>query len=185
MASSRITEALFNAFNKYRIVFWDDDKEKLIDEFESLELHDVTKIKLDNNEFSVKYRILVEEKDKKFLIYRPLGEPEPKDNWLLDVQLASYKFVAEQDTLRCTEIGLGPAKFSSYIKQHENFFNKKENREKLAAAIKGSSEEETIESIDLKIIGIMSPLRKTDTFYTILQSLLKEDYEQSQMGMFM
>jgi hypothetical protein len=53
------------------------------------------------------------------------------------------------------------------------------------AAIKGSSEEETIESIDLKIIGIMSPLRKTDTFYTILQSLLKEDYEQSQMGMFM
>ena len=55
MASSRITEALFNAFNKYRIVFWDDDKEKLIDEFESLELHDVTKIKLDNNEFSVKY----------------------------------------------------------------------------------------------------------------------------------
>jgi hypothetical protein len=50
------------------------------------------------------------------------------------VQLASYKFVAEQDTLRCTEIGLDPAKFSSYIKQHENFFNKKENREKLAAA---------------------------------------------------
>ena len=65
MASSRITEALLNAFNKYRIVIWDDDKEKLIDEFESLELPDVTKIKLDNNEFSVKYRILVEEIDKK------------------------------------------------------------------------------------------------------------------------
>lgn len=185
MAGSRITEALLNAFNKYRIVFWDDDKEKLIDEFESLELPDVTKIKLDNNEFSVKYRILVEEKDKKFLIYRPAGEPEVKDNWLLDVQLASYKFVAEQDTLRCTEIGLDPAKFSSYIKQHENFFNKKEYRDKLAAAIKGSSEEETIESVDLKIIGIMSPLKKVDTFYSILQSLLKDAYEQSQNGMMM
>ena len=185
MASSRIIQALESAFKNYRIVFWDDDKEKLIDEFETLELPDVTKIKINNNEFSVKYRILVEEPDKKFLIYRPAGEPEVKDNWLLDVQLASYKFVAEQDTLRCTEIGLDPAKFSSYIKQHENFFNKKEYREKLAAAIKGSSEEETIESVDLKIIGIMSPLRKVDTFYSILQSLLKDAYELSQNGLMM
>ena len=185
MTSSRIIQALEGAFNKYRIVFWDDKEEKLIEEFDSLELPDVTKIKLNNNEFSVKYRILVEEKDKKFLIYRPLGEPEEKDNWLLDVQLASYKFVAEQDTLRCTEIGLDPAKFSSYIKTHEFFFSKKEYRDKLAAAIKGSSEEETIDSIDLKIIGIMSPLKKADTFYTILQSLLKDAYEQSQTGMLM
>ncbi len=177
MTSSRIIQTLESAFTKYRIVFWDDDKEKLIDEFESLELPEVTKIKLDNNEFSVKYRILVEEKDKKFLIYRPLGEPEPKDNWLLDVQLASYKFVAEQDTLRCAEIGLDP-RFSSYIKQHENFFNKKEYRDKLAAAINGLSSEEILKSIDLKIIGIMSPLKKADTFYTILQSLLKDAYRK-------
>lgn len=183
MTSSRIIQALEGAFNKYRIVFWDDREEKLIDEFNSLELPNVTKIKLNNNEFTVKYHILIEEKDKKFLIYRPLGEPEEKDNWLLDVQLASYKFVAEQDTLRCSEIGLDPAKFSSYIKEHEFFFNNKEYREKLAAAIKGSSEEETIESIDLKILGIMSPLRKADTFYTILQSLLKDTYELCQTGM--
>ena len=179
MASSRITEALLNAFNKYRIIFWDDDKEKLIDEFESLELPEVTKIKLNNNEFSVKYRILVEEKEKKFLIYRPKGEPDINDNWLLDVQLASYKFVAEQGTLRCTEIGLDPAKFSSYIKQHENFFSKKEYRDKLATAIKDSAEYENIESLNLKIIGLLSPLKKVDTFYSILQSLLKDAYEQS------
>ena len=72
MTSSRIIQALENAFNKYRIVFWDDKEEKLIDEFNSLELPGVTKIKLNNNEFTVKYRILVEEKEtRNFLSIAP------------------------------------------------------------------------------------------------------------------
>ena len=47
-------------------LFFGITKEKLLDEFNSLELPDVTKIKLNNNEFSVKYRILVTEKEHKF-----------------------------------------------------------------------------------------------------------------------
>lgn len=181
MASSQITEALKIAFDKNRIVFWDDKGEKLLDEFNSLELPDVTKIKLDNNEFSVKYRILVTEKEHKFLIYRPEGKPSDKDNWLLDVQFASFVFVADQDNLRCIELGLEPLLFLDYFKEHEFFFRKKEYREKLKKEI--DSKNETINSLNLKLIGILSPLHKVDSFNTILQSILKEEYEQSQNGL--
>lgn len=177
MASSRIKEALLRAFNQYRIVFWDDKKGRLQDEYDALDLPEVIKIKIDNNEFSVKYRILVLEKEHKFLIYRPKGEPDEKENWLLDVQLASYKFVAEQDTLLCYELGLDP-KFAGFLKKYEFFFNRKEQREKLASAISGNSSNETEEDLILKMIGILSPLRKADSFFTILQSLLAEEFKQ-------
>ncbi|MBN0009564.1 BREX-1 system phosphatase PglZ type A, partial [Pseudomonas aeruginosa] len=78
-----------NLFEKQRIVFWYDNRLEFRADFESLELPGVEKIELANNEFGVKYRILREQPEQKFLLYREGAEPAYLDNWLLDVQLAS------------------------------------------------------------------------------------------------
>ena len=43
---------------------------------------------LNNNEYGVKYKILREQPEQKFLLYREGPQPADLENWLLDVQLA-------------------------------------------------------------------------------------------------
>lgn len=64
--NKRIKKALINLFEKHRIVFWYDGKKELRQDFETLDLEDVEKIELINNEFGVKYRILREARIKIF-----------------------------------------------------------------------------------------------------------------------
>ena len=85
---SKITQALTKEFEKHRIVFWYDDNHELRADFEAFQLDGIEKIELKNNEFGVKYRILREQPDQKFLLYQASPQPDYLDNWLLDVLLA-------------------------------------------------------------------------------------------------
>ena len=105
--SERITQALSRLFDRHRIVFWNDVKKELRDAFDGLQLEGVEKIELANNEFGVKYRILREHPEQKFLLYREGAQPEKLDNWLLDVERAYGDFRADQVGLWLSELELG------------------------------------------------------------------------------
>ena len=47
--SNRIAQALAKLFDRHRIVFWNDAKQELRDDFESLQLSGVEKLELSNN----------------------------------------------------------------------------------------------------------------------------------------
>lgn len=94
-----IESAVSSLFKKYRIVFWYDAKRELRQKYESLLINGVEKIELDNNEYGVKYHILREVPDQKFLLYHEGSQPRDLDNWLLDVQLAQGTFSADQVSL--------------------------------------------------------------------------------------
>ena len=68
--TDRIAQALTKLFERHRIIFWYDAKQELRDEFESLELSGVEKLELLNNEYGIKYRLLREQPEQKFLLYR-------------------------------------------------------------------------------------------------------------------
>jgi len=53
-----------------------------------MELAGAEKIELQSNEFGVKYRLLREAPEQKYLLYREGPPPADLDNWLLDVELA-------------------------------------------------------------------------------------------------
>jgi len=95
----RIQATLANLFQKHRLVFWYDAKRELRHEFESLLLPGVETIELANNEFAVKYRIVREQPETKFLLYHAGPQPEDLHNWLLDLQLAGGLFQADQTAL--------------------------------------------------------------------------------------
>ena len=109
MSNGKIQQALANLFAKQRIVFWYDDQLEFRSEFAGLDLPSVEKIELTNNEFGVKHRVLRDQPEQKFLLYREGAEPERLDNWLLDVQLASGQtFRTDQSALWLAELELGP-----------------------------------------------------------------------------
>ena len=131
MSNPKITQALSNLFDKQRIVFWYDTRLEFRADFETLELPDVEKIELANNEFGVKYRLLREQPEQKFLLYREGAEPPHLHNWLLDVQLASGNcFRTDQVALWLAELELGPDCYP-LLEAHVAFFESAKRREAL------------------------------------------------------
>jgi uncharacterized protein (TIGR02687 family) len=165
----QIKQALENLFQKHRIVFWYDEKQEFGQDFEELTLDDVTKLEIKNNEFKLKYQILREQRDQKFLLYK--NEARPKeyiDNWLLDVELYSGDFRTDQVAIWLSELGLG-FEFGEVVQEHEAFFTPT-RLEKLKKVI---TKEDTPRSLRFKMIGILcSSDARVDT---ILESLLAEN----------
>lgn len=130
-----IQEPLLRLFKKNRIVFWYDAKKELRQEFEAVDLADVTKIEVANNEFGVKHRILREEPDRRFLLYHEGPQPDDLNNWLLDVLLAHGEFRTDQASLYLGELGLGP-EFSQVVRDHVEFFTSGGRRDVLKSLLK-------------------------------------------------
>jgi uncharacterized protein (TIGR02687 family) len=145
-----IKNALAKIFKKHRIVFWYDVKKELRREFEALELVGTEKIEVANNEFGVKYRILREQSDQKFLLYREGPQPPDIDNWLLDVQLAHGEFRTDQAGLWLSELDLG-FEFTAVVQAHADFFHAAKRRQQLKSLIKP---DDTPGMIRLKMLAI-------------------------------
>lgn len=168
---TQIAQALTRLFDRHRIAFWYDEKMELRPDFDGVALPDVEKIVLDNNQFGVKYRILRQEPEQKFLLYQAGPPPAALDHWLLDVELAHTRFHADQMGLWLSELGL-PLEFAKAIAPHSGFFQAAQadrRREKLKKLL---HQDDTPAQVRLKMLAVCvgSEPRLDD----ILESLLGE-----------
>ncbi|MAC82247.1 MAG: TIGR02687 family protein [Rhodobacteraceae bacterium] len=119
--SERIHAGLTRLFEEHRIVFWYDAARDMRSEFDAVDLAGVEKVEIANNEFGLKYRMLRQEPKQKFLVFKDGPEPAMTDNWLLDVQLATAVFKADQAAIWLSELGL-PAQFETVVRDHMEFY---------------------------------------------------------------
>ena len=103
--NQQINESINKLFQNHRIIFWYDEKKQFVEHFEDLILDDAEKIEINNNEFALKYRILRDEKNKKFLLYKAGERPENLHNCLLDVELYSGQFRTDKNALWLSDLG--------------------------------------------------------------------------------
>lgn len=136
--SDRIAASLRQLFEDKRLVFWYDADRDMRAEFEAVDLPGVTKLEIANNEFGLKYRILRQEPKGRFLLFKDGPEPEMTDNWLLDLQLASAVFKADQAAIWLAELGL-PLQFENVVRGHIEFFRAKVRVEALKRLMPTSS----------------------------------------------
>jgi len=148
--NDRIAQALTKLFDRHRIVFWYDAKQELRDNFEALALPGVEKLELNNNEYGVKYRILREQPEQKFLLYREGPQPEDLDNWLLDVQLAHGEFRTDQVAIWLSEMELG-LEFNDVVLAHAEFFQASKRKDALKKLLKS---DDTPGQIRLKMLAV-------------------------------
>ena len=165
---SRISSALTKQFTRHRIVFWYDTKKELRKEFESLALPGIEKIELNNNEFAVKYCLLREAPEEKFLLYHEGPQPDDINNWLLDVQLAHGEFRTDQAGLWLNELDLGP-EFIVIPEIHGEFFTAAKRREGLKRLL---SDDDTPGVIRLKMLSVCAGADAR--IESILENLLAE-----------
>lgn len=166
--NTRIAQALTKLFDRHRIVFWYDAKQELRDDFEALQLPDVEKLELINNEYGIKYRLLREQPEQKFLLYREGTQPADLDNWLLDVQLAQGEFRTDQVAIWLSELELG-LEFTDVVQAHSEFFQAIKRKDALKKLLKAN---DTAGQIRLKMVAVCTG--SEPRMDAVLENLLKE-----------
>lgn len=178
--TSRITVALKRLFEQNRVVFWYDDKRELRADFESLQLENVEKIEINNNEFSIKYRLLREQPKANFLLYKEDKQPEPLKNWLYDIELANTVFKTDQSAIWLSELDL-PGEFSELVEKHAKFFEPQgddETARSLAESRKSILKslldtDDTISQVRLKMLAVAVGVKqKGDARLDVILELL-------------
>ena len=134
--SSNIKKTLIKKFRDHRVIFWynEQGQEEIQQAYDELALKGVEKIRVANNEFEIKYRILKQAPKQQFLIYRTGEKPANEDNWLLDLELAHELFFTDQEAMHLQELGLDYG-FKDLIADHAAFFSAKDRRAKLKELI--------------------------------------------------
>ncbi|MFA5639973.1 MAG: BREX-1 system phosphatase PglZ type A [Bacteroidales bacterium] len=122
---SKIQESLSRLFEHYKVIIWYDEIEDFRDDWESLQLVDVNKVLVNNNEFAVKHLIYIEKPDERFLLYIPYARPDNEENWLLDLELSNYLFHTDREAMILQELDL-PISLRGWLKPHVEFFRSKE-----------------------------------------------------------
>lgn len=148
--NTNIHNALVKIFDRHRIVFWYDTKQELRAEYEALDISDIQKVELTNNEFGIKYKVLRECPEQKFLLYRHGPQPSDLDNWLLDVQLAHGEFRTDQAAIWLSELGLG-FEYSQIVADHPVFFEAVKRKDSLKKLL---AKDDTVGQLRLKMLAV-------------------------------
>ncbi|MCP5275507.1 MAG: BREX-1 system phosphatase PglZ type A [Burkholderiales bacterium] len=166
--NDRIAQALTKLFDRHRIVFWYDAKQELRDDFETLSLPGVEKLELTNNQYGVKYKILREQPEQKFLLYREGPQPNDLDNWLLDVQLAQGEFRTDQVAIWLSELELG-LEFTNVVQAHVEFFQAIKRKDALKKLLQA---DDTAGQIRLKMLAVCTG--SEPRMDAVMENLLQE-----------
>lgn len=122
-AVTAVRPHLARRFEDHRIVFWHDPEGQYTDDLASLQLPGVQTIRVANNEYGIKNRLLHDEPTAKFLVYRKGRIPAGIGNWLLDLELAYGVFTADHTSLMAQDLGLSGEGIDAAVRDHEKFFN--------------------------------------------------------------
>jgi uncharacterized protein (TIGR02687 family) len=166
--SDQIRDGLERSFVKDRLVVWRDPEGRFREEFEAIEIPKVTKVLADRNEFAVKHRILIEEPDTYFLIYRPGTPPPDEQNWLLDIEIGYGLFTADKADLIRSELNL-PLHYVGLVREHLPFFASRQRTLRLKGLI---TEKDREADIRRQMLAICVGADSTDE--AILEALLAE-----------
>lgn len=169
--NEKVQKALEKYFQQHRLVFWYDDKAEMKSLFESMQFADTQKLLIDNNEFGIKHKVLVENPKQKFLIYQPKPKPDPKDNWLLDLNLSSVEFYTDASSIVLQELGL-TQEYKFFIHQHLAFFSLDKRTSELKALLEPDEREGKIK---LKMLAVtcQCEVEWEKILYTLFTEALK------------
>jgi len=123
MTRPTVSQHLAARFENARLVIWHDADGSYADEVEAHTPADVVTLRIANNEFGLKHRVLREERDVKFLLYRSGVVPEGVANWLLDLELANAPiFTTDRSALMGATLGVSNTVAETLLEAHPAFF---------------------------------------------------------------
>lgn len=142
--TASVREHLARRFGAQRVVFWHDPDSEYASDLDALDLDGVETVRVENNEYAVKNRLLHVAPKSKFLVYRSGAVPSGVENWLLDLELAYGVFTADRTSLVQQVLGLTSAGIDSALRAHERFFRAAKRVQSLRVLLNSSDDADTL-----------------------------------------
>ena len=156
MDIKQISDTLIKIFQekKKRIVFWYDAEKEFEDMLSSIQLDDVTILRLDEHgALELKIKLEAEDTQGKYILYAPYAEPAPEKDWLFDIRLYSYTFHADPASILLKELNLGHHSLRPYLKDRKAFFRSQDRLNRLKKWVAADDRED---DIDLKMLAVIT-----------------------------
>ncbi len=166
-----VTDHLERLFDSQRLVFWRDPDGEYASDIEELDIPGVTTVKVANDEYALKHRILKEEPEKKFLVYRLGDVPVGIDNWLLDLELAYGVFTADRTAMLRNELRLNSPDVDDVLREHEKFFRATTRTNRLKALLEPGDDAVRLRA---KMVAVLLG-QEQHTLTEIMRTLLIEN----------
>ncbi|WP_300261607.1 BREX-1 system phosphatase PglZ type A [uncultured Cloacibacillus sp.] len=164
-------------FYQRRIIFWQDEDREFESTLEELDLPGVSIVKLTGtNNFAVKKLLLHDDLTGNYLIYNPLSNASPQDDWLRDIELYSEEFRADYYSILMSELNINASPvMRRTVKLYAAFFG---NKGRVAKLRKIGREYQTPLQLHIDIMAILSGLSggsAQDVFIAVLSAGLDEE----------
>ncbi len=163
---------LLRWFDSRRVVFWHDPKGQYAADLDSLDLPGTVTIRVANDEFAIKKRLLHDEPEGKFLVYRSGRLPEGIGNWLLDLELAYGVFTADRTALVAQDLGLAGKGIDEVVQAHEKFFHAAKRVQSLKALL---NPEDDATDLRAKMTAVVLGVKDSHSLLEITRTLLTEN----------
>lgn len=174
--ASTVRPHLLRWLDSRRVVFWHDPDYQYTADLDSLNLPGIQTIRVSNDEFAVKNRLLHEEPEGKFLVYRSGHVPSDIGDWLLDLEMAYGVFTADRAALVAQSLGLVGNGIDEVVQAHEKFFNAAKRVQSLKALL---NLEDDAQDLRAKMIAVLLGLKDSHSLLDITRALLTENARRS------
>ena len=165
-------------FEQERVVVWHDPDGSYVDELDDLTPDGVTILRVVNDEFVLKHRVLREDLSSKFLLYRSGQIPTGTSNWLLDVELSHGVFAADRSALLRADIGLTASGMDELVVDHAKFFGNSKATLKLKALL---NDEDDLTTVRAKMSAVLLGQRE-HSFSELTRTLLVQHADDDTSG---
>lgn len=160
---------MFNKPSDFRhIIFWYDETQTFIEEIKNDSFDNAKIVVYENNPFSIKTLLEIEDTKSNYLIYFSCKRPADVENWLLDTLLYSEEYYADVVALTMRNLGLETSKLREVIQRHLSFF---ENKQRVADLQKRLPINDAVSPEDMEL-SMMASLVKAD--YSKIEQILLE-----------
>ena len=173
MNIEKIEQNLQRIFHQedHRLVFWFDSEQEFVESVPDLHLDGVHVLHLDQwGSLELKLKLEREDIQGKYLLYAPFAEPNPEQDWLLDIKLYSHSFQADQASIILDELGLAQHSLKPHLQTRKQFFRSKE---RLGRLKKWVEPEDGPEELDRKMLAVAVRAEYPEIF-SVTMKLLSE-----------
>jgi uncharacterized protein (TIGR02687 family) len=174
--TSAVRPHLERRFETNRIVFWHDSDGEYASDLDGLELAGVQTVRVANDEYAIKNRLLHDEPTSKFLVYRSGQVPAGLGNWLFDLELAYGVFTADRTSLVAQELGLTADGIDDVVEAHGKFFKATKRVDALKALLRPDDDAAKLRA---KMSAVLLGLKDSHSLLEITRVLMVENAKGS------
>ena len=167
MSQQRLSDSLNALFTAHPVVFWHDVEGEFTSVVDSVAPEGVQLVRLDDTP-TLRVKIDIERAPgQRWLLYSTQPEPDPAQDWLLDVRMRSRSFLADTTSILLEDLGLATQSLRYHLKERAKFLRAKDRVERLKRLVLPG---DGVPDLDRKMLAVLTRADQPELF-AMLQRL--------------